>query len=532
MAQHVYSFGDGQAEGDPSRKDLLGGKGAGLAEMTRIGLPVPPGFTLSTEVCAKYIAEGKLPAEVTSELDLALTKLEASLGMRFGDPAKPLLVSVRSGARASMPGMMDTILNLGLNDATAEGLAKLTGNARFAFDAYRRFVAMFADVALGIKREAFEHALDEARGRVAKAQGIDTTRLNAEELKRKVPDSQLPEEELRALVATFKGIVRERSGKEFPTDPKEQLLLAIGSVFGSWQNHRAIVYRKMHDIPDHWGTACNVQAMVFGNLGDDSATGVAFTRDPPPASPLLRRVAPQRAGRGRGRRHPHAAPAHEEATPRRATPSRSSCPRCTRELVAIAGAAREALPRHAGHRVHRPAGEALHAPVPHRKAHGRAMVRIAVEMAQRGAHLATRPCSGSTPEARRAPPPDARPEGRKEAARQGPPRVPGRARARSSSTPTRPRLAAKGEAVILVRLETSPEDIHGMKAARGILTARGGMTSHAAVVARGMGKCCVAGCADIDVRYDGRDRRRVPATGEVVLKQGRRHHARRRRGAR
>ena len=280
MAEHVFGFGDGQADGDPKRKDLLGGKGAGLAEMTRIGLPVPPGFTIATTVCPLFLTNQALPPEIERDVLAALGKIEASVGMTFGDPEKPLLVSVRSGARASMPGMMDTILNLGLNDATAEGLAKRTNNARFAYDAYRRFVAMFSDVALGLKRELFDHALDEARGRVAKAQGVDTTRLNSEELKRKVPDSDLPEAELRALVKSFKAIVKERTQKDFPDDPKEQLLLAIGSVFGSWQNHRAIVYRKMHDIPDSWGTACNIQAMVFGNLGDSSATGVAFTRNP------------------------------------------------------------------------------------------------------------------------------------------------------------------------------------------------------------------------------------------------------------
>lgn len=499
MAQHVYSFGDGQAEGDPSRKDLLGGKGAGLAEMTRIGLPVPPGFTLSTEVCAKYIAEGKLPAEVTSELDLALTKLEASLGMRFGDPAKPLLVSVRSGARASMPGMMDTILNLGLNDATAEGLAKLTGNARFAFDAYRRFVAMFADVALGIKREAFEHALDEARGRVAKAQGIDTTRLNAEELKRKVPDSQLPEEELRALVATFKGIVRERSGKEFPTDPKEQLLLAIGSVFGSWQNHRAIVYRKMHDIPDHWGTACNIQAMVFGNLGDSSATGVAFTRDPSTGEKkLYGEWLPNAQGEDvvAGIRTPLPLDGSPDSL-------ESVMPKAHAELVAIA----------ARLETHFRDMQDLEFTIQDTKLYmlqcrngkrtSRAAVRTAVEMHKEGLiskdEAVLRVAPSSLDQLLH---PTLDPKADKKLIAQGLPASPGAAQGHIVfHADEAEKLAAQGKAVILVRVETSPEDIHGMKAARGILTARGGMTSHAAVVARGMGKACVAGCSAIQVSY-------------------------------
>jgi len=280
MAKSVFFFGDGAAEGDPKKRDLLGGKGAGLAEMTSLGLPVPAGFTISTEVSAAYSKTGKWPQDLEAAVAEALARVEKSVGMKLGDAESPLLVSVRSGARASMPGMMDTILNLGMNDATAEGLAKKTQNARFAYDAYRRFVAMYADVALGVKKEHFERALDEARLRTAKAKSIDSTRMNSEELKRKVPDSDLPENELKQLVTQFKAIVKKETGKDFPSDPKAQLWGAIEAVFKSWNNHRAVVYRRMHDIPDSWGTACNVQAMVFGNLGDTSATGVAFTRDP------------------------------------------------------------------------------------------------------------------------------------------------------------------------------------------------------------------------------------------------------------
>ena len=280
MAKSVFFFGDGHPEGDPKRRDLLGGKGAGLAEMTALDLPVPPGFTISTKVCNAFAGTQSIPEEARAEVAAALARLEASMGARLGDATSPLLVSVRSGARASMPGMMDTILNLGLNDAVAEGLAARTKSPRFAYDAYRRFVAMHASIALGVSREPFEHALDETRARVATAKGIDRTRLNAEELKRAVPDSDIPAEELRALVTRFKAIVKKETGRDFPTDPREQLWQAIEAVFKSWNNHRAIVYRRMHDIPDDWGTACNVQAMVFGNLGETSATGVAFTRDP------------------------------------------------------------------------------------------------------------------------------------------------------------------------------------------------------------------------------------------------------------
>ncbi|MDB5216420.1 MAG: Pyruvate,phosphate dikinase, partial [Myxococcaceae bacterium] len=283
----VFSFGEGKAEGDPTRRDLLGGKGAGLAEMTSLGLPVPPGFTISTDACRSFTQDKKIPDELRPGVEEALARVEKQLGMKFGDPKSPLLVSVRSGARASMPGMMDTILNLGLNDETMKGLAERTGNARFALDAYRRFIAMYSDVALGVKRDNFEAALDEARGRVGKDKGIDATRLNAEELRRKVTDADIPEAELVKVVARFKEIVKEKTGQDFPTDPKKQLWGAIEAVFHSWSNHRAVVYRKMHDIPESWGTACNVQAMVFGNLGDTSATGVAFTRDPSTGERIL-----------------------------------------------------------------------------------------------------------------------------------------------------------------------------------------------------------------------------------------------------
>ncbi len=281
MAKSVFFFGDGHPEGDPKRRDLLGGKGAGLAEMTALGLPVPPGFTIATTVCTGFATSQSIPDEARAEVAAALTRLEASMGARLGDAAAPLLVSVRSGARASMPGMMDTILNLGLNDAVAEGLAARTKSTRFAYDAYRRFVAMHANIALGVSREPFDHALDETRGARRCSEGRRPhapQRRGAQARRPRLghPGRGAPARSFR----DFKAIVKKETGRDFPSDPRVQLWQAIEAVFKSWNNHRAVVYRRMHDIPDDWGTACNVQAMVFGNLGDTSATGVAFTRDP------------------------------------------------------------------------------------------------------------------------------------------------------------------------------------------------------------------------------------------------------------
>lgn len=280
MARYVYLFGGGKADGNATQKDLLGGKGAGLAEMSRLGIPVPPGFTITTEVAALFTAQGKLPDEVKPQVLDALSKVESLMDAKFGDPSRPLLVSVRSGARASMPGMLDTVLNLGINDEVAAGLVKQTENERFVYDAYRRFITMYADVVLGVPRSKFEEELTTVRRETAKKKGINPDLFNEEELRRRVPDSDIEAAELKALVPRFKAIVTDATKKPFPEDPMEQLLGAIGAVFASWNNHRARVYRKMHGIPESWGTACNVQAMVFGNMGDDSATGVCFTRNP------------------------------------------------------------------------------------------------------------------------------------------------------------------------------------------------------------------------------------------------------------
>jgi pyruvate,orthophosphate dikinase len=506
MAKSVFYFGDGKAEGDPKRKDLLGGKGAGLAEMTSLGLPVPSGFTLATDVCNAYSKTQKIPDEVRAEVDGALARLEKSMGARLGDPQAPLLVSVRSGARASMPGMMDTILNLGLNDAVAEGLAAKTGSARFAFDAYRRFIAMHASIALGMSKDPFDRALDDARGRVATAKGIDKSRLNAEELKRKVPDADIPAEELKAIVQAFKGIVKKATGKDFPSDPREQLWQAIEAVFRSWNNHRAIVYRRMHEIPDDWGTACNVQAMVFGNLGETSATGVAFTRDPSTGEKKLY-----------GEWLPNAQGEDVVAGIRTPMPIRSGgrtgktddsletkMPEAFRELDRIA----QTLERHFRDMQDLEftiqAGKLYMLQCRGAKRAARAAVRVAVDMAKEGLlskqEAVLRVDPGGIDQLLH---PTLDPTAPKKVLARGLSASPGAASGHIVfNADEAERRAGQGKPVILVRVETSPEDIHGMKAARGVLTARGGMTSHAAVVARGMGKPCVAGVSAVAVNYE------------------------------
>ncbi len=502
MAKSVFFFGEGRSDGDPKRRDLLGGKGAGLAEMTSLGLPVPPGFTISTEVCNAFSKEGKLPAAVIAEIDAALKEVEKATGARFGDAENPLLLSVRSGARASMPGMMDTILNLGLTEGTCAGLAKRTNNRRFVLDAYRRFVTMFGDVGLGIKRALFEEVLDQARARVALTRGIDVTRLNLEELKKKVPDSEIGEAELEGIVRAQKEIVARETGRPFPDDPHEQLTLAIAAVFGSWNNHRALVYRRMHDIPDSWGTACNIQAMVFGNMGDTSATGVAFTRDPSTgARKLYGEWLPNAQGEDvvAGIRTPM--PLANDGKDENSLEAKM--PAAYRALVDIANKLE----------LHFRDMQDLEFTIQDTKLYmlqcraakrtSRAAVRAAVEMV--GEKLIT-----ESEAVLRVDPssldqllhPTLDPKAEKTLLARGLPASPGAAQGHVVfSADEAEKIGSQGKPVILVRIETSPEDIHGMKAARGILTARGGMTSHAAVVARGMGKACVAGTSQIAISY-------------------------------
>jgi pyruvate,orthophosphate dikinase len=501
MARSVFFFGEGRAEGDPQRRDELGGKGAGLAEMTALGLPVPPGFTIATAVCNAFSRSGKVPDDARAEVDKAITRLERVSGMRFGDPSSPLLVSVRSGARASMPGMMDTILNLGMNDASAEGLAARTQNPRFAYDAYRRFVSMHATVALGAPREPFDRALDEARARAQGSRPADRRRDRGAG-SGPLRDSDIPAEELRRLVTEYKAIVKSATGRDFPADPREQLWQAIEAVFRSWNNQRAVVYRRMHDIPDSWGTACNVQAMVFGNLGESSATGVAFTRDPSTGEKrLYGEWLPNAQGEDvvAGIRTPlplSAAAGREE--------SLEVCmPDAHRELERIAGT----LERH-----YRDVqdleftvqnGKLYMLQCRSAKRAARAAVRIAVEMAREKLitreEAVLRVDAGSLDQLLH---PALDPNAPKKLLARGLAASPGAASgAIVFDADEAERRAKQGTPVILVRTETSPEDIHGMKAARGTITARGGMTSHAAVVARGMGKPCVAGVGAISVDY-------------------------------
>ncbi len=476
----IYMFWEGNAQ----MRDLLGGKGAGLAEMTRIGVPVPPGFTITTEACREYYRLGRqFPPGLWEEVREALAEVEARMGRRFGDPEQPLLVSVRSGAQFSMPGMMDTVLNLGLNDRTVQGLARMTQDARFAADAYRRFLQMFGRIVLGVPGERFEEVLEEVKRRDGQRRA----------------DTDLTAEELREVAARFLAIVREHTGQEFPQDPFEQLQMAIGAVFGSWMGKRAVDYRRVHRIPDDLGTAVNVQAMVFGNLGWDSATGVAFTRNPATGEKRLY-----------GEYLPNAQGEDVVAgirTPRPLDELAHEMPEVYRQFVEVA----ERLERHyrdvqdVEFTVER--GKLWMLQTRAAKRTGAAAVRIAVDMVREGlidersAVLRVDPDLLS-----QLLHPTVDEQAREHAHRNGQyltrglPASPGAASGRMVLDPDRAEhLAAQGERVILVRSETAPEDFHGMVAAQAILTARGGMTSHAAVVARGMGKPCVVGAEELVV---------------------------------
>jgi pyruvate,orthophosphate dikinase len=506
MSRHVYVFGAGGADGGASQKALLGGKGAGLAEMSRLGIPVPPGFTITTEVAVAYAARGPeaISDEVETQVRLALTRIESMVERKFGDPAKPLLLSVRSGARASMPGMLDTILNLGMNDEVARVLGKEMQSERFAYDSYRRFITMYSDIVLHIKRSHFDDQLDRIRHEVAVANGLPAAQWNAEELKRRVPDSAIPAEALLKLVALYKDVVLRESGQPFPTDPTAQLWGAIRAVFESWNNPRAKTYRKMHGIPESWGTACNVQAMVFGNLGDDSATGVAFSRDPSTGeNRFFGEWLPNAQGEDvvAGIRTPLPLRQSESTEPGVSLEERM--PDVFRGLVGV----RDKLEAHfrdmqdLEFTVQRGKLYLLQCRTGKRTA--RAAVRMAVEMTAE--KLITREeallrVDASSIDQLLHPAID--PAAPKKLLARGLPASPGAVSGQVVFSPEdAERRSGQGIGVILVRIETSPEDVAGMKAALGILTARGGMTSHAAVVARGMGKCCVAGCSAVSIDY-------------------------------
>jgi pyruvate,orthophosphate dikinase len=514
MNQTVFFFGGGVAEGHGLGKETLGGKGFGLHEMTHLGIPVPPGFTISTAECAGFMERGSLPESTEGAIRAALTRVQALVGSVFGDTTNPLLVSVRSGARASMPGMMDTVLNLGLNDATVEALAARSGSERFAWDAYRRFLTMYGNVVLGLEREPFEHFLSEAR-----------TRSGARD------DASIPASELREVVTRSKAWVARRTGRDFPQDPWEQLRASIGAVFRSWNNDRARVYRKTYGIPDEWGTACNVQAMVFGNVGDDCATGVCFTRDPSTGEHrFFGEFLPNAQGEDvvAGIRTPLKITARDARATGADTSLETLMPDAYRDLLAM----QEKLERHFRDM------QDIEFTIQHRKLwllqcrNGkrtmRASVRIAVDMVSEG--LIQRSDAVLRVEASRLselflPRLDAsdakEAESRGLWLAQGLPASPGYASGEVVFTADEAEtLAGQGRAVILVRRETSPEDIHGMNAARGILTATGGLTSHAAVVARGMGKCCIAGCSALTVDYRTETVTVHRASDTVVLKKG------------
>jgi len=472
----VYFFGAGKADGSADMKALLGGKGAGLAEMTNLGIPVPPGFTISTEVCTRFYRDGGYPPNLRAEVEQAIARVEQIIGSRLGDGASPLLVSVRSGARASMPGMMDTILNLGLSERTVQALAESTRNPRFAWDSYRRFVQMYGSVVMGAPRGRMEEMLHERK----RAAGVKL-------------DTELGEKDLRALVTDLKAFVAERAEKPFPEDAAEQLWGAVGAVFRSWMNPRAITYRQLYGIPDHWGTAVNVQAMVFGNAGDDCATGVAFTRDPQTGENRLFGeflVNAQGEDVVAGIR-----------TPQPLAEMERLLPEAYRQLMGIRARLEQRYcdMQDIEFTVHRGRLWMLQTRTGKRSA--RAMVRIAVEMARDGlidqdtAVLRVEPDKVQElffPEVEPCPASEAIATGLAASA--------GAGVGRAVFTADDARAwVDRGEKVVLVREETSPDDLHGMKAAEGILTARGGLTSHAAVVARGMGKCCVVGAGSIEV---------------------------------
>jgi pyruvate,orthophosphate dikinase len=504
--KYVYNFGKGKADGKADMKGLLGGKGANLAEMTNIGLPVPAGFTISTEVCTYFYAHHRsYPRTLKAEVTSALRRLEKNMGMRFGDPANPLLVSVRSGARASMPGMMDTILNLGLNDTVAAGLTKKTGNPRFVFDSYRRFVQMYGDVVLGLKPQEKDE--------------VDPFEVIIEEKKRQKGvhlDTDLDAEDLRDLVLRFKSEIKKRTGHSFPEDPEAQLWGAIGAVFGSWNNERAIAYRKMYDIPESWGTAVNVQAMVFGNMGENSGTGVAFTRD---AATGENRFYGEYLMNAQGEdvvagiRTPLPIPQLARENPaiyRQLEKIRRTLELHYREMMDIEFTIQEGTLY------------MLQCRVGKRTAFS--AIRIAVDMVKE--RLIT------DKEALLRVEPDQlnqllRPvfdQNEKDAAinaggllAKGLNAGPGAATGRVVfNSPDAEAWKKRGESVILTRIETSPEDVKGMDASEGILTARGGMTSHAALVARQMGKVCVAGCGGLNIDYS----RRVMQVNGKVIREG------------
>lgn len=493
VTKYVYLFNEGNA----SMRNLLGGKGANLAEMTSLGLPVPYGFTVTTEACIKYYDDGETVApEIIDQIFDALEKTEAAAGKRFGDAENPFLVSVRSGARASMPGMMDTILNLGLNDETIVGLARLTGNERFAFDSYRRFIQMFSDVVMGIEKKKFDDILDSQK-----------YKNNC------ILDTDLTADNLKEIVSLYKALYLKEKGEEFPQDPKAQLLEAVKAVFRSWNNPRAITYRRLNDIPSSWGTAVNVQTMVFGNMGNDCGTGVAFTRNPSTGEKKLYGEYLMNA-QGEDVVAGIRTPAHIDELA-------NAMPDVYNRFVEIANILEKHYRDMQDLEFTIERGKLFMLQTRNGKRTAAAALQIAVDLVNEGMLTKEEALLKIEPknlDSLLHPTFDLDALKNAKAIAKGLPASPGAACGRIYFTAEEAAEAgSKGEQVILVRLETSPEDIEGMNIAQGILTARGGMTSHAAVVARGMGTCCVAGCSEIAINEEVKT---VTALDGTVLKEG------------
>ncbi len=524
--KRVYTFGNKEAEGNGKMRELLGGKGANLAEMNLIGIPVPPGFTITTDVCSEYYQYGKekIVEMLRPEVEKAMKGVEELTGRKFGDPVAPLLVSVRSGARASMPGMMDTILNLGLNDDAVEAISKLSGNPRFAWDSYRRFVQMYGDVVLGMKpvskedQDPFEVIIDELK----EERGVQN-------------DTDLTTDDLKILVAKFKAAVKEQTGSDFPVCPWEQLWGAVCAVFGSWMNERAILYRKLNNIPAEWGTAVNVQAMVFGNMGDNSATGVAFSRDAATGENIFNGEylinaqgedvvagirTPQQITIEGSKRWAKAQNISEEERASKYPSLEEVMPEVYKELNEIQHHLEEYFTDMQDIEFTIQDGKLWMLQCRNGKRTGAAMVKIAMDMLAEGLineKTAVLRCEPAKLDELLHPVFDKAAMKNAKVLVKGLPASPGAA--------TGPvvffaedaeKVAATGQKAILVRIETSPEDLKGMLDAAGILTQRGGMTSHAAVVARGMGKCCVSGAGELQIDYKAR----TIKIGEYTIKEG------------
>ncbi|MGH9376975.1 MAG: pyruvate, phosphate dikinase, partial [Terriglobia bacterium] len=493
MEKYVYSFGGGKAEGHGTMKDVLGGKGAGLAEMTNAGLPVPPGFTIATSACRTYFENNnRIPDSITGEVENALRNLESLAGQRLGDPRAPLLVSVRSGAKFSMPGMMDTILNLGMNDQVVEAVARKTRNARFAYDSYRRFIQMFGNVVQEISKKEFDHVFDgQKKKRKAKL------------------DTELTPEDLKQIIEGYKKLVRQKTGSDFPQDPRQQLKMAIEAVFRSWYNPRAQTYRRMNKIADDLGTAVNVQAMVFGNMGETSGTGVGFTRNPATGE---KRFYGEFLMNAQG----------EDVVAGVRTPVpiaglEKLMPDVYRQLREITTRLEQHYKDVQDFEFTIQEGKLYMLQTRNGKRTGNAAVHIAVDMVGEGLISSDEALMRVEPDQLNQLLHPILDESKPlKLIAKGLPASPGAAVGRVVFTADEAVAQGKGGPVILVRAETAPDDIHGMEVAAGILTSRGGMTSHAAVVTRGMGKCCVAGCSDAEVD----EKKKTLKIGPHVLKEG------------